>query len=173
MAGKLAAVFSHKRKSSQETLSNREGNSSGHQPVRGEDEALSRFSDPEEAALEEQRDHLLAEAKSEILKQECKVDTLNTCMREFQRQVHSNRLEMDYVNCRYEESRRKQGQTSRRIGSTRNFSQTRIRNILEVEEFEGSQEMRIDEFSRNELRESHATMHELTSQIQELQERMV
>ena len=28
------------------------------------------------------------------------------------------------------------------------------------------------EFSRNELRESHATIHELTSQIQGLQERM-
>ena len=47
-----------------------------------------RFSDPEEASklvLEEQRDHLLAEAKSEILKQECKVDTLNTGIREFQK----------------------------------------------------------------------------------------
>ena len=60
-------------------------------------ETFFRFSDPEEAArsvLEEQRDHLLAEAKSEILKQECKVDTLNTCIREFQRQAHPNRLEV-------------------------------------------------------------------------------
>ena len=32
--------------------------------------------------------------------------------------------------------------------------------------------LRIDEFSRNELRESHAATQELTSQIQELQERM-
>ena len=32
--------------------------------------------------------------------------------------------------------------------------------------------MRIDEFSRNELRESHETLQELASQIQELQERM-
>ena len=32
--------------------------------------------------------------------------------------------------------------------------------------------MRIDDFSRNELRESHATIHKLTSQIQELQEGM-
>ena len=60
---------------------------------------MFRFSDPEEAprlVLEEQTDHLLAEAKSEILKQDCKVDLLNTCIRECQRQVHSNRLEMDY-----------------------------------------------------------------------------
>ena len=32
--------------------------------------------------------------------------------------------------------------------------------------------MRIDEFSRNELRESHATIQKLTSKIQELQERI-
>ena len=33
-----------------------------------------------------------------ILKQQCKVDTFNSCIREFQRQAHANRLEMDYVN---------------------------------------------------------------------------
>ena len=32
--------------------------------------------------------------------------------------------------------------------------------------------MRVDEFSRHELSESHATIQELTSQIQELLERM-
>ena len=87
-AGKPAAIFSHTRKSSQETLTDREGISSGHQPVPGKDETLFRFSDLEEAArlvLEEQRDHLLAEAKYEILKQECKVDTLDICIREFQK----------------------------------------------------------------------------------------
>ena len=60
-----AAMFSHKRKSSQETLSDREGISSGHQTVQGKSETFLRFSDPEEAArsvLEEQRDHPLAEA---------------------------------------------------------------------------------------------------------------
>ena len=36
-----------------------------------------------------------------------------------------------------------------------------------------AQEMRIEEFSRHELRESHATKQELTSQIKELQERMI
>ena len=120
-AGKLAAVFSHKRKTSQETLSDREC-FSGHQQVLGNNELFFRFSNPEEAAksvLEEQRDHLLAEAKSEVLKQECKVDTLNTCIREFQRQARSNRLDMDDANYGYEESRREQDQASRRIGATR------------------------------------------------------
>ena len=35
-----------------------------------------------------------------------------------------------------------------------------------------AQEMRIDEFSRHELRESEATFQELTSQIVELQDRV-
>ena len=79
-----SALFSHNRRSSQETFSDREGVSSGHQPGQGKDETLFMFSDPEEASrlvLEEQRDHLLPEAKYEILKQECKVDSLVTCTR--------------------------------------------------------------------------------------------
>ena len=175
-AGKLVAVFSHQRKSSQDTFFDRDGISSGHQTVQGKGESFFRFSDLEEAArtfLEEQRDHHLTEVKSEILKQECKVDTLNTCIREFQRQAHSNRLELDRVSCGYEESKRA-GPTSRRIGSARkSLRDTRIRSIHEVEELNRAQEMRIDEFSRHELRESHAAMQELTSQIQDLQERMI
>ena len=49
---------------------------------------------------------MLAEAISEILKQECKVDSLDTCIRELQRQAHSHRLEMDSANCGYAESPR-------------------------------------------------------------------
>ena len=41
-----------------------------------------------------------------------------------------------------------------------------------MEELKSAQEMRINEFSRNELRGSHAAIQELTSQIQELQERV-
>ena len=51
---------------------------------------------------------MLSEAKSEIMKQECKVDYLYACVRELQRQAHSQRLELDDANCGYEESRREQ-----------------------------------------------------------------
>ena len=64
-------------------------------------ETFFRFSDLEEAArsvLEEKRDHLLAEAKSKGLKQECKVDTLGACIRKLQRQAHSHWLELDSAN---------------------------------------------------------------------------
>ena len=99
-AGKPAAVLSHKRKSRPDTFSDRDGISSGHQPVQGKRDTVFSVSDPEEAStfvFEEHSDHLLAEAKSEILKQECKVDSLNTWIREFQRQTQSHRLELNYV----------------------------------------------------------------------------
>ena len=50
--------------------------------------------------------------------------------------------------------------------------ETQIRSIHEVEKLKRAQEMRVDEFSVQKLRESHATIQELTSQIQELQERV-
>ena len=56
-AGGHAAVFSHKRKSSQESHSDRKGISLAHRAVRGENQALSRLSESENAArlaLEEQ-----------------------------------------------------------------------------------------------------------------------
>ena len=85
--------------------------SSEHQHVPGSTEPLLRFSHPENyvtSFLEEHRDYMVAEANSEILKQDCKVDTLNPCIRELERQAHSNRLELDSVTCGYEESRREQ-----------------------------------------------------------------
>ena len=41
-----------------------------------------------------------------------------------------------------------------------------------MEKFKGAQELRVDEFSVQKLRERHETMQRLTSQVQELQERM-
>ena len=53
------------------------------------------------------------------------------------------------------------------------FRDTRIQNFHEAEELKRAQEVRIDEFSQHELRECLATIQELTSQIQELQERII
>ena len=163
---------SHTKESVVKKLFRCDGNSSGHQSVPGKDDTFFSFSDPEEAArtvLEEQRDHLLAEAKSEILTQECAIDTPNACIREFQRLAHSNRLEMNSVNCGYKEFRREQARLHEELTQREKALQdTRIRNIHEVEELKRAQEMRIDEFSSHELRESHASTQELPLEIQEL-----
>ena len=44
--------------------------------------------------------------------------------------------------------------------------------MYKMEELKRAHEMRIDEFSRNELRDSHDTIQQLTSQKQEGQERV-
>ena len=62
---RFTAVFSQKWKSSQETFSDREGISSGHQTVQGKGETFFRFSDWKKL-LEKQGDHQVAEAKPEI-----------------------------------------------------------------------------------------------------------
>ena len=49
---------------------------------------------------------------------------------------------------------------------------TRIRTMHGMEELKRAQEMRVDEFSVQKLRESSATIQQLTSQMQELQERV-
>ena len=99
---------------------------------------------------------MLAEAKFEILKQECKVDSLNACIHELQRQAHSHRLEWDS-----REQARLHEDLALREKALRD---TRIRTIHSKEELKSAQEVRVDEFSM------HATIQELTSQIQELQE---
>ena len=76
----------------------------------------------------------------------------------FQRQAHSSRLEMEIVNCGYDKSRRVQARLDEDLAQREQaLRDTRIRNIHEVKELKRAQEMRIDEFSRHELRESHAT----------------
>ena len=76
-AGKLAAVFSHKRKLSQDTFSDSESISSRHQTVQSKGESFFRFSHPEEAvrlAREQQRDNKLAEEKSENLPRSARIE---------------------------------------------------------------------------------------------------
>ena len=109
IAGRPVALFSSKNRSNQDTFSDREDLSLQHQQVFGNSEPLFRFSNPVNSAkslLDGNRDHVLAEAKSELMKQECKVDSLNTCIRDLQRQAHSQRLEFDDAHFGYEESRR-------------------------------------------------------------------
>ena len=48
---------------------------------------------------------------------------------------------------------------------------TQIRSIHEIGELKRAQELRVDEFSVQTLRESHHKIHKLNSHIQELQER--
>ena len=88
-------MFSHRRKSSQESRSDRDGMRLAHRAVQGENEALSRLSESDSDTrliLEEQGDQLPSEAKSEVLKQRCRADLLDCSICELQRQIHSSRI---------------------------------------------------------------------------------
>ena len=62
--------------------------------------------------------------------------------------------------------------TRRIILRKKKFSDTPIRNMHEMGEIKRPQELRVDEVSVQKLRENHETIHQLTSQLQLMQEQM-
>ena len=95
--GKPVALFSSKNRLNQETFSDREDFPFRTSTGFGSSEPFFRFSNPANVAkslLDGNRDHLLAEARSELMKQEYNVESLNTCIRELQQQTYAQRLEL-------------------------------------------------------------------------------
>ena len=91
---------------------------------------------------------MLAEAKSEVRKQESRADFLDGSVRDPQRQLDSNRLEICCTNQCFEESRKEQARIHEELPKReRVLRETQIRCIHEVGELKRAQEMRVDEFS--------------------------
>ena len=79
--GKLVAWFSSQNRLNRETCSDGEDFPLRHQQVCGSNESFFRFYNPANVArslLDGNRDHLLAEARSELMKQEHKVESIIT-----------------------------------------------------------------------------------------------
>ena len=94
----------------------------------------------------------LRKRNSEIMKQECKVDSLNTCIRKIKWQAHFQRLAVDDVNCGYEESRREQVRLQEELNLRgKALWNTRTRNKQERRDMRRGQEMRVDEFSMQKI----------------------
>ena len=122
--------------------------------------------------LDENRDHLLAEARSELMKQEYKAESLNTCIRELQQQTHAQRLELEDAHFGYAESRREQVRRQEEsVMKEKALRDTQIGSIHEMVELKRDQELRFVEFSVSKLFESVDTIQKLTSLTLELQER--
>ena len=147
-----------------------------HQQVLGSNEPFIRFSNLANVAtslLDGNRDHLLAEARSEHMKQEYTVESLNTCIRELQQQSYAQRLELEDAHLGYVESRREQVRLQEENGmKEKALRDTQSRSIHEMGELKRARDLRVDDFCVQKLRESHDTIQGLTSQIQELQERV-
>ena len=72
---------------------------------------MFRLSNPANVAkslLDGNRDHLLVEARAELMKQEHKVESLHTCIHELQQQTYVQRLELEDAHHGYVESGREQ-----------------------------------------------------------------
>ena len=94
----LVALFSHQRRLNQDAFLKRD-----------RDEAIFRNSNSANVAkslLDGNRDHLLTQARSKLMKQEHKVESLNNCISELQQQAYAQRLELEDAHHGYVESRR-------------------------------------------------------------------
>ena len=120
----------------EETFSDREDFPLRHQQVFGSNEPFFRFSNPVNAAkslLDGNRDHLLAEARSELMKQEFQVESLSTCIGELQQQIYSQRLELEDAHLGYEDSRREQFRLQEElVMKEKALHDTQIRSIHEM-----------------------------------------
>ena len=107
------------------------------------------------------------------LKQEHKVESLNNCINELQQQTYAQRLELQDAHHGCVESRREQIQLQEKFAMKgKALRDSQIRSMHEMGEMKRAQELRVDKFSVQKLRESHDTIQRLNSQIQELQERV-
>ena len=97
--------------------------------------------------LENQKERLLAEAKSEILKHEFRADLADDNIRELNRQIESQRVEIGSFTD-YEQSTQEQDPLHEELAEReRALREIRIRTIHEVEELKRARELRVDEFS--------------------------
>ena len=83
--------------------------------------------------METEITHLLAEAGSELMKQEYKVESLNTCISESQQQTYAQRLELEDAHLGFVESRREQVRLQEELVMIEKaLRQTQIRSIHEM-----------------------------------------
>ena len=127
-----------------------------HQKVFGSNELFIRFSNPANFAkslLDGNRDHLHAEARSELMKQDYKRESLNTCISELQQQTYAQRLEFENAHHGYVESRREQVRLQEElVMKEKALRDTRSRSIHEMGKLKRAQELRVDDFSVHKLR---------------------
>ena len=111
VSGKLDAMFSRHSDSSKNTFCERDrGNEPGNRLERSVHSVL-KFSDPTnvgKSLLDGNKDHLPDQPRSELMKQEHQVGSLNICIDELQQQAYAQRLEVEDDHHGYIESRREQ-----------------------------------------------------------------
>ena len=123
--------------------------------------------------IEGNEDHLLSQARSDFLRQEHQIESINNCVSDLQQHAYAQRLELQGAQHGCIESRREQVRLQEESSiKEKVLRDTQIRSMHEMGEMKKAQELRVDEVSVQKLRESHKTIQKLTSQLQEMQDRM-
>ena len=88
---------------------------------------MFKFADPSKlgrSLLEGNEDHLLSQARSERMKQEHQVGSLNRCINELQQQAYAQGLELQDAYHGYIEPRREQSRAQEGLSMKENLSET-------------------------------------------------
>ena len=145
------AVFSCHRESSQNTLSERDRNNEYGNRFKSSVHSVFRFADPANVGksfLDRNKDHLLNQARSELMKQEHQVESLNKCIDELQQQAYAQRLELENAHRGKIDTRREQSRPQEELSMKEKvLRETQIRNIHEMGEMKRAQELRVGDLS--------------------------
>ena len=177
VSGKLDAVFSCHSESSQNTFSERDrSNEPGNRiesSVHSVLNLLTRQILGNLLLMETRIICFIYRRRSKIMKQEHQVESLNRCIDELQRQACAQRLVLEDAHHIYIEFRREQFRlTEESPMKEKALRETQRRNFHEKGKIKRAQELRVDKFSVQKLRERHETVQRLTSQMQEVQDQM-
>ena len=147
VSGKPDAVFSCHSESSQNTFSERDRSNEPGNRFESSFHPDFRFADMAnigKSLLDWNEDHLLNQARSELLKQEHQVKSLDNCVDELQEQAHAQRLELETANHGYIESRREQSRLQEELSmEEKSLRETHFRNIYDMREMNRATSRRI------------------------------
>ena len=116
---------------------------------------------------------MLNQARSDMVKQELHVESLNKRIGELQRQTEEQRLAVQEAQYGFVEFRREQVRLQEELSMKEKvLRNTQIRNMHEMGELHKAQEHRVDEVSVQTLRENQEAIQQLTSPLQQMQEQM-
>ena len=94
--------------------------------------------------LEGNKDHLLSQARAEIVEQEHQVESLNNCIGELRQQTYAQRLELQDAQHGYIESRREQVRLQDELSMKEKvLRDTQIRSMHEMGEMKRAQELEL------------------------------
>ena len=157
-SGKPDAMFSFNSETTPDTFSVRNRSNEPGNHFESCVHSVFEFADPFDVGgslLEGNKDHLLNQARSELMKQEQQVGSLNCCINELQQQAHAQRLELQDAHHGY------MNLEENKLGYKKNYLwRKKCFEILKYEvctKWERAQEIRVDEFSVKKFRESHET----------------